>query len=76
MVPNSRMAKDDQRRHDGALDEDAREVHDFPASSFDRIDGLHLGAGEEAQLAVGHHGVAGRDALLDHHLLAEGAARR
>jgi len=39
-----------------------------------RVHELHLGAGKEAQLAVGDDGIAGRDALLDHHLPAEGAA--
>ena len=74
MAPNSRMAKDDQRRHHRPLDEDAGEVHDFPAIELRRIDRLDLRAGKEPQLPVGDDRIARRDTLFDHHLFPERAA--
>ena len=76
MVPNMQNGETDERRHDRPLDEDSGKVHERPASSLAGSTGLDLGAGEEAQLAVGDDRLSGRDPFIDDHLLAESAAGR
>ena len=62
----------DQRGHHRTFDKDAREVHGplAPAAVLSAATGMHVRAGEQPQLAVGNHGLAGRNSFFHDHLFS------